>query len=254
MVRVEPVMGTVASFHVSPGGLTAKDSDAAVERACRLLHHLDEVFSTWKPASPMSLLRSGQLDLGDAPPEIAVVLELCAEAREMSGGWFDPWAMPGGVDPTGLVKGWAAEAALAVISQAGAAAAMLNIGGDVKVFGHPPAGGRWRVGIRHPWRPEALACVLEIDAAVATSGQYERGDHLVNPRGDGRRPVASATVTGPRLAHADALATALAVGGDEVLHLLHRLGGYAAYLIRSDGTEEYTEGIVVADVRQGAAR
>ena len=27
----------------------------------------------------------------------------------MSGGWFDPWAMPGGVDPTGLVKGWAVD-------------------------------------------------------------------------------------------------------------------------------------------------
>ena len=30
-----------------------------------------------------------------------------AQARDASGGWFDPWAMPGGYDPTGLVKGWA---------------------------------------------------------------------------------------------------------------------------------------------------
>jgi hypothetical protein len=33
----------------------------------------------------------------------------CEAAREASDGWFDPWAMPGGYDPTGLVKGWAVD-------------------------------------------------------------------------------------------------------------------------------------------------
>jgi len=32
----------------------------------------------------------------EAPAEVAKVLELCDLARELSGGWFDPWRMPGG--------------------------------------------------------------------------------------------------------------------------------------------------------------
>ena len=77
-----------------------------------LLHHADEVFSTWQPDSPISRLRSGQITDAQAPAEVAEVLERCAAARELSGGWFDPWAMPGGIDPTGFVKGWAAQRAL----------------------------------------------------------------------------------------------------------------------------------------------
>jgi len=153
----------------------------------------------------------------------------------------------------------------------------------VAVFGSPADGHRWRVGIRHPWRADALACVIEVGqgpvteerglepaggsgpwgpgacprgggasprasiAAVATSGPYERGAHLIDPatgRPAGR--AASATVTGPSLALADALATGVAVGGDEALTVVAALDGYAAYLIRPDGSEADTGGIAFA--------
>ena len=42
---------------------------------------------------------------------------------------------------------------------------------------------------------------------------------------------------------ADALATALAAGGDEVLGIVAGLDGYAGYLIRADGSEADTGGI-----------
>ena len=45
---------------------------------------------------------------------------------------------------------------------------------------------------------------------------------------------------------ADALATALAVGGDAVLAAVDGLPGYAGYLIRPDGTESWTAGIQFA--------
>jgi len=247
IVRVEPVMGTVVSFHLDAGELSEADATAAIDDACSLLHRMDDVFSTWKPESPMSRLRAGEIDLSEAPPEVSVVLELCRAAKQMSGEWFDPWAMPGGLDPTGLVKGWAVEEARAVVESAGAAAGIVNGGGDIATFGEAPGGGAWRVGIRHPWRASALACVLEVAGAVATSGAYERPGHLIDPR-DGSEPgvTASATVTGPSLALADALATALAVGGDEVLELVRAAVGYDAYLIRADGSEAATEGIVFA--------
>jgi hypothetical protein len=82
-------------------------------------------------------------------------------------------------------------------------------------------------------RAEVLACIVEIGAAVATSGGYERGPHLIDPgTGLPAARAASATVTGPSLALADALATGVAVGGDEALAAVARLPGYAGYLIR----------------------
>jgi thiamine biosynthesis lipoprotein len=247
IVHIEPVMGTVVSFRVFPGACSDADARAAVQSACLRLHELDRFFSIWNADSPMSLFRSGQLGLEEVPPEIPLVIELCRQARALSKGWFDPWAMPGGMDPTGLVKGWAVEQALAVLQAAGVEAAMVNGGGDIALLGCPPEGGAWRIGIRHPWRADALACVLEPNAAVATSGCYERGRHLLNPR-SGRRPVstASATITGASLSLVDALATALAVAGDEVLELVRSLDGYEAYLIRADGSEHATAGMVFA--------
>ncbi|HET8980896.1 MAG TPA: FAD:protein FMN transferase [Solirubrobacteraceae bacterium] len=245
--HAEPVMGTVVSFVVHPGDLGAAAAAAAVARACQILHEADAIFSTYRPDSPVSRLRRGEAALAELPSDVAAVLELCEHAKEVSAGWFDPWAMPGGVDPTGLVKGWAAERALAELVGAGVLAAMVNAAGDLVVHGQPPGQSAWRIGIRHPWRGDALACIIEADAAVATSGSYERGAHLIDPKiGQPRTRAASATVTGPSLALADALATALAVAGPRGIELVVALAGYDAYVIDMDGGEHTSAGIRVA--------
>ncbi len=240
-------MGTVVSFHVEPDKCPVPKAHGAIASACARLHELDDIFSTWKPGSPMSRFRSGLLGPEEAPPEMALVLELCEEAKVLSKGWFDPWAMPGGFDPTGLVKGWATEQALAILRGAGVGAAIVNGGGDIAVLGLPRDARAWRIGVRHPWRPESLACVLETDRAVATSGCYERGPHLINPK-DGRMlfRTASATVVGSSLPICDALATALVVADGDGPGLVRSLAGYDAYMIRADGTEHASEGIVFA--------
>ena len=244
VARTFEVMGTVVSFRVL--GLAEEAAHAALDQACDVLREADETFSLWKPDSPVSRLRRGETELAQIPPEVADVLELCRTARNWSRGWFDPWAIPGGVDPTGLVKGWAVERARDVLRRAGATAAIVSGGGDLAVFGCPAPGREWRVGIQHPWRRDALAGVIEVRAAAATSGSYERGPHLIDPRTGrpGHRGM-SATVTGPSLALADALATAVAVGGDDALAAVGALDGYAGYLIRPDGSEAYAGGIQV---------
>ena len=241
--HAEEVMGTVVSFDLRVASSVAPDGPAdALAAACAELHRADETFSTWKPGSVMCRVRRGELAVTAAPPEVAEVLALCHVGKTLSRGWFDPWAMPGGVDPTGLVKGWAAELALGRLRVDGVDAALVNAGGDLIAFGRPSPGETWRVGIRHPWRPDALAAVVDVRAAVATSGVYERGEHLFDPKsGAPSARAASATVTGPSLAIADALATALAVGGDEVLDALEGLDGYDGYLVRKDGSERWTE-------------
>jgi thiamine biosynthesis lipoprotein len=242
--HLEIVMGTVV-------GITSPDPlpSAGLSDAVRILHDADRIFSLWNPRSPMSRLRAGtaaleDLDPGDAQ-QISSVLADCALARELTGGAFDPWSLPGGVDPTGLVKGWAADRALRTLVAAGSTAVMINAGGDIAVAGRPH-GQPWRVGLRHPAQPHGLSAIVEVDAAVATSGDYERPGQLIDPTtGRPGRGVASATVTGPDLGLADALATGLAIAGRPMLRAIDRLDGYDAHLITDDGRHFATPGLPI---------
>ena len=253
-------MGTVVSFSVpeesTKGTTTEREDletagvpiDEARRRAEAKLRWVDDVFSTWKPESPVSRLRRGELELGDAPPEVAEVLQLCRRARDASDGWFDPWGMPGGVDPTGLVKGWAVERALDELKRAGVPAAMINAGGDIAVYGRPATGRRWRIGIQHPLVRDRILLTAELTGAgaVATSGTYERGEHLIDPQSG--RPVSalqSATVIGHDLAFADALATGLYVSGGELLERISRLAGYHGLVVDGRGRVHASRGFPV---------
>jgi thiamine biosynthesis lipoprotein len=150
--------------------------------------------------------------------------------------------MPGGVDPTGLVKGWAAQRAADTLREAGAEAAMVNAAGDIVTFGEPERGRPWRVGIRDPLEPDRIAWVVAArDGAVATSAAYERGAHVVDPHtGAPARAALSATVTGPDLALADALATGLFAAGVAGLPLIDVLPGYSALLVEPGGETRMT--------------
>jgi thiamine biosynthesis lipoprotein len=251
--HAEVVMGTVVSFVVAPGALGPAPLAAALHEACAELHRIDAVFSTWKPESPISRLRRGEVTLGGLAleglgDEVAAVLAACEGARAVSGGCFDPWALPGGIDPSGYVKGWAAGRARDRLVDAGVDGVLVNAGGDIATAGGPAPGAHWRVGVRHPWRADALACVVEADGAVATSGSYERGAHLFDPRaGRPSLALASATVVGPDPGLADAYATALAVGGLERTDWLPTTAGYGAYLIGNDGSEVVLGEVAIVD-------
>src|SRR5262249_29402410 len=100
----------------------------------------------------------------------------------------------------------------------------INAGGDIYVAGHNAQGVPWRVGIRHPREAEALLeTLLVTDAAVCTSGDYERptgsaeGEHhIVDPRTQhSPRTIASVTVVAPTAMVADALGTAAFVLGQQ---------------------------------------
>jgi thiamine biosynthesis lipoprotein len=237
-------MGTVVTIDVYSEQTTGSpEISMGLARARATLRQADAVFSTWKMDSPMSRLRRGEISCAEAPPEVREVLELCATARELSGGWFDPWAMPGGVDPTGYVKGWAAQRALDALVSGGVSGAMVNAAGDVASFGRPHPASAFRIGIVDPFAPRQLSCVVELSGAIATSGSYERGEHLIDPWT--RRPAtgaASASVTGPDLGLADALATALVVAGKSGLTSIDAVDGYEGFVISCDGEWQWTDG------------
>ena len=110
---------------------------------------------------------------------------------------------------------------------------VIDAGGDLYVAGHKAGGQPWSVGIRHPRRDrEVIELVRVTDAAVCTSGDYERpglgdaGHHIIDPRSNRAADVvASATVVAPTAMLADALATAAFVLGPiEGIRLLDRHG------------------------------
>jgi FAD:protein FMN transferase len=244
--HAEPVMGTVVSFDVRPRGMPYAETHEALTRACSVLHRADEVFSLYKPESPLSRLWRGELTIADSPPEVGEVLTLCEQARDQSGGWFDPWAMPGGVDPTGLVKGWAGRQAAEVLRYAGVGAGLVNAAGDIAAFGRPAPAFLWRIGVRSPHARDLLLCVVETEGAVATSGSYERGEHVLDVRTGGPASAAlSATVCGPDLSFADAFATGLLAAGDAGFAAVQQ-AGYEALIVRPDGSRAHTPAFPLA--------
>ena len=230
-------MGTVITVDIRDPAVPA----AAVESLFSWFHHVNAVFSTFLADSEISRLARGLIAESGCRPEVREVLGLCAEVERMSHGCFDIRA-GGRLDPSGLVKGWSVERAAALLQAAGGHNFFIDAGGDIVARGRPAPGRRWRVGIRHPEIADRFAALLEVgDLAVATSGTYERGEHIVDPR-SGRPALGmlSMTVVGPSLTYADAFATAAYVMGETGAEWVAGIDGYAALAVTGDHRVAWT--------------
>ena len=199
------------------------------------------MFSTYRADSAISRLGRGEITLADCPSEVAEVLALGEAAERDSGGAFA--VHRGGVlDPSGVVKGWAAERAAVHLAALPGTDFCLSAGGDLTCHTADPAGAPWRIGVEDPHDPTRLVAVVPVHTgAVATSGTARRGAHILDAR-TGRPPtgVASVTVIGSSLTAADIDATAaFALGPDAVRWLSSR--GRAALVVDADGTTTVVE-------------
>ncbi|OFW64403.1 MAG: hypothetical protein A2135_04485 [Actinobacteria bacterium RBG_16_67_15] len=225
-----------------------------IESAFDWWHWVEEVFSTFRPDSEVSRIGRGELDLDHACREVRHVLSRCEELEQATEHRFSirPGRPDGpGIDPSGLVKGWSVDEAALLLKGHGLADFSIDAGGDVLCVGSPPGGGRWRVGVRAPSRPDAaVGAILEIAAgAVATSGTYFRGDHIW---GAGERTLDSVTVVGPQLGIADALATAVFADQAASLQWLGAFPGYGVMVMTIDGKLRWTQDLAGAVVRPSA--
>ncbi|MCU1458538.1 MAG: thiamine biosynthesis lipoprotein precursor [Actinomycetia bacterium] len=252
-IRVEHIWGTAISLDLRGSA----GSDAA-DDVFAWFHRVDDLFSTWRPDSEISRLGRGITGLGDVSTEVRTVLDLCDRVKQESGGAFDarfasdPRVVMrdgfGPIDPSGLVKGWALQRAGEMLRDRGARDFTVNAGGDVLAAGRPGAGAAWRIGIQHPWQRDKLAMVLAVsDVGVATSGRYERGDHVVDPRtGRSATDLMAVTVVHEDLALADGYATAALALGDGGPRWLAEMG-LAAAAISEDAIVTSTRAL--ADMR-----
>lgn len=148
-----------------------------------------------------------------------------------------------GVDLGGIGKGYAVDVAVEALRSRGVGRAIVNAGGDLRVFGPGPVDGLWRVGLRHPLRPSTVLLTLLVGgSAVATSGNYYRYvtvagrpyGHVLDPRtGLPAAAALSATVVAAHAMRADGLATAALVGGVDGALALMRAEGVEGIVVGS---------------------
>jgi len=152
-----------------------------------------------------------------------------------------------GLDVGGIAKGYAVDRAIEAMRRAGAIGGLVDIGGDLRCFGTPPAGrDHWLVGLQNPnivdpAAAELLMTLKVTDAAVTTSGDYQqfaiidgkRCSHILDAKtGRSADALASVTIIAEDATTADALATAVSVlGPQKGLELIEKLPRTEAILI-----------------------
>lgn len=158
------------------------------------------------------------------------------------------------LDLGAVAKGWAGDKLAALLAERGVESGLFSLGGNIQAVGNNPDGSPWRVGIRDPFGDSYFAVVQASDAAIVTSGGYERYFqqdgvtycHIIDPS-TGRPAVsglASVTVIGGQGVLCDGLSTAIYVMGlDRAVDLWRENTGFDIVFV-TDSREVYiTEGI-----------
>jgi FAD:protein FMN transferase len=157
------------------------------------------------------------------------------------------------IDLGGIGKGHAVDRGIALLQARGIQHALVTAGGDSRIIGDR-FGKPWVIGIRHPDRKdEVIARIPLEDAALSTSGDYERYfdengvryHHIIDPRtGRSASKVRSATIIGPTATRTDGLSkTAFVLGPERALEIYNRLDDVDAVLVTPDGRVLYTKGL-----------
>jgi thiamine biosynthesis lipoprotein len=158
-------------------------------------------------------------------------------------------ALPPGmrIDLGGIAKGAFVDAVAAQLAHWPGGA--VDAGGDLRVWGLPPSGDTWAVGIEDPRRPEAtLGVVRIVDPrwdGVATSAMNRRhwrtntgeGHHLIDPA-TGRpvaTPLAAVTAFAPTTAEAEIATKAILVASTDASARLDLIDSEWAALVDRDG-------------------
>ena len=193
------VWGTILFVDVASTKVGIDRLNAGLLEVTDYVKMVDRDFSTYKPDSEVSRIRRAELKIEDASSEMQEVWKLCEVARDLTDGSFDPWCVKGGYDPSGYVKGWAADRCIEILKRHGAENIQINAAGDLSLAGGFEDGKPWSIGIRSPENRFEVLKVFEIfDGAITTSGTYEIGAHIKDPHtGLIAIGARSATVIGP---------------------------------------------------------
>lgn len=160
------------------------------------------------------------------------------------------------IDLGGIAKGYTSSRIMDIFRKCGIASGIVNLGGNVQVFGTKPDQSLWRVAIQSPKQDESFLGVLSVsDKAVITSGGYERYfeqdgktyHHIIDPATGypAENGLASVTIVSADGTLADGLSTSLFIMGKEkaIDYWQGRSEMFDAILLTDEGELYVTEGI-----------
>ena len=211
-VDVWEVMGTVVSLRIPDR--FSDSAPAAVAGVRTVLDMYDRTYSMYRDDSPLSQLARGEVQLGELDDDVRDTYARAIEWRNRTGGAFTPHRGDGVIDLSGIVKADAIAAGAEVLRAHGIDEFSLNVGGDIVVAGP----NTWPTAIGHPTNPSDTIAGVTLDAtwcAIATSGTFDRGEHIWRKVTDGPT-IVSATVISHDIVTSDVWATAIISGGPDM--------------------------------------
>lgn len=162
------------------------------------------------------------------------------------------------IDLGAIAKGYFADKVMEFFKENGAVSAMVDMGGNVLVFGESPSeGGDWKVGIQNPFlsRGNAVALVRIRNQSVVTSGIYERVfekdgskyHHIFDSKTGYpiESNIASLTIIADKSLDCDIYTTKLfGLDAASIIHRVNRIKGMGAVVITVDGKLAYTDNLI----------
>jgi thiamine biosynthesis lipoprotein len=190
----------------------------------------------------------------DRSPDSPVDVPGCAGITLVPGAHLVGLPEGVGLDLGGIAKGHTADRVALSLVESGAAGAMADVGGDVRVIGRPPVGDSWLVAVDDPHRPGTdLATLACSEGAVATSSRLRRRwnrdgrswHHLIDPASGepAAGDVDTAVVLAAEAAWAEVLAKSALIAGAAVgAELVGRFGA-TGLLYLADGSIRRLDGV-----------
>lgn len=219
------------------------DSNRIFNKIFDYFFEVDGKFSTYKFESEISAINRGELKKENFSREMKEIFGLANSTKNDTLGFFDI-KRDGVIDPSGIVKGWAIYNASKLLKDEGILNFYIDAGGDIEVSGLKNR-KKWKVGVRNPFKKDEVVKVFGLtNAGIATSGNYERGDHVYNPHAKHSiADIASITVIGPNVYEADRFATAAYAMGSSGIDFIEKQRNLEGYMIDNAGIATYTSGI-----------
>jgi FAD:protein FMN transferase len=239
MKKQAVIMGMPVKIEVIEKSVTEED----INEIFSYLHYIDKKFSIFKTDSEISQINSGELTIQNASKLMQQILKLCEETKRETNGYFDI-NINGKLDPSGIVKGYAISQGARLLKKKGFKNFSVEIAGDIQISGKNSLGQSWRIGIQNPFNlKEIIKVVYLSNKGIATSGNYQRGEHIYDPVSRKKaNEIASVTVITDDVYDADRFATAAFAMGEGGISFLEKIKGIEGYMVTKSKSAILTNG------------
>jgi thiamine biosynthesis lipoprotein len=239
MKKQAVIMGMPVTIQIIDASATSED----IQEVFAYFNYIDKKFSSYKKDSEISQINRGEINKLDYSNEMKKILSLCEETKKETGGYFDI-NLNGIIDPSGIVKGYAIWQGSKILEKKGFKNFYVEIAGDIQVVGKNEKGENWKVGIQNPFMPNEIIKIVRLsNIGIATSGNYQRGEHILNPKTKvAAKEISSISIIGPNIYEADRFATAAFAMGEKGIEFIEGLKGFEGYMIKNNQIAVMTSG------------